>query len=84
MGGGFEMAHARCTNCGCYRSPVIEAPGLFDAPLPFPTIDDPFAAFHRRSREREARAVATQVVGAERRLRTTFTNNALKWRPPHD
>lgn len=75
-----EMPHARCRNCGCFREPVRE-PGLFDAPLPVPSVDDRFAAFHRESQRREAQARrrgVTRAIGAERQARYEFTHEALR------
>ena len=74
------MPHARCRNCGCFREPVRD-PGLFDAPLPVPSVSDPFAAFHRESRAREAQARkrgVTRQIGAERQARRDFTHRYLK------
>lgn len=74
------MPWARCRNCGCFREPVRDA-DLFDAPLPVPAVNDPFAAFHRESRRREAAAQsrgADRLVGQERKARRTFTLNALR------
>ena len=81
-------AHARCTNCGCFRAPVPVVPqgDLFGTVLPFPTIEDPFSAFHRQSREREAQAARhrrDRDVGAERQARRTFTLQALAKAPGH-
>lgn len=75
------MPNPHCPKCGSFRSPVPPVTGLFDSALPFPSIDDPFARFHRESREREAKAVRRGVcreVGAERRRRVEFTIQALK------
>lgn len=75
------MAHARCKNCGCFREPVRDA-DLFDAPLPVPSVSDPFGQFIRESQRREAQARrrgVTRLVGAERRNRYAFTHQAL-WR----
>ena len=74
--------HARCTNCGCFRAPVPVVPqgDLFGTVLPFPSIEDPFSAFHRRSRERETVAKLNRhdrAVGAERQARRAFTLQAL-------
>ena len=74
--------HARCTNCGCFRAPVPVVPqgDLFGTVLPFPTMEDPFSSFHRRSREREALAASARhdrAVGAERQARRDFTHRAL-------
>lgn len=74
--------HARCTNCGCFRAPVPVVPqgDLFGTVLPFPSVEDPFAAFHRRSRDREALAARQRRdrdVGAERQARRDFTLQAL-------
>lgn len=74
------MPWARCRNCGCFREPVRDA-DLFDAPLPFLGVDDPFTAFHRESQERERAAAARgadRAVGRERKARLAFTTNALR------
>lgn len=71
------MPHARCRNCGCFREPVRDA-DLFDAPLPVPSVTDPFAAFHRESQARERKATATRQIGAERRARYDFTHASLR------
>lgn len=76
------MPWARCRNCGCFREPVRDA-DLFDAPLPMPAADDDFAAFHRRSQQRERDAAARgadRQVGQERKARHDFTLNALRGR----
>lgn len=73
------MPVVRCTNCGCFREPVRDA-DLFDAPLPVPSVSDPFAAFHRESQRREAQARKrgfTRQIGAERQARYQFTHSAL-------
>jgi hypothetical protein len=73
------MPVVRCANCGCFREPVRDA-DLFDAPLPVPSVSDPFAAFHRESHRRERAARkrgVTREIGAERRLRSAFTHQAL-------
>lgn len=75
--------HARCTNCGCFRAPVptVLQGDLFGTVLPFPSAEDPFAGFHRRSREREALAAAgrhDRAVGAERQARRAFTLQCLQ------
>lgn len=74
------MPHARCRNCGCFREPVRDA-DLFDAPLPVPSVSDPFSAFHRDSQRREAEARkrgVTRQIGAERQVRREFTHASLK------
>lgn len=75
------MAHARCTNCGCFRPPVVDTPDLFDAPLPFPAADDPFLRVIRESQRRERKAAAARRdrdVGAERQARRAFTLRCLQ------
>lgn len=71
--------HSRCANCGCFREPVRDR-DLFDAPLPVPSVNDPWAAFIRESQRREAlarRRGVTREIGAERRARSAFTHQAL-------
>lgn len=75
------MAHARCTNCGCFRPPVVDTPDLFDAPLPFPAADDPFLRVIRESQRRERQFVRRQhkqAIGAERQARRAFTLRCLQ------
>jgi hypothetical protein len=74
------VPHARCQRCGCFREPVRDR-GLFDAPLPVPSVKDPWAAFIRDSQRREAEARkrgVTRQIGAERRARRDFTHASLR------
>lgn len=80
--------HARCSNCGCFRIPVpaVAQGDLFGTVLPFPTATDPFAVFHRQSRDREALAARLRRdrdVGAERQARRNFTLRALAHNSGH-
>lgn len=72
-----------CPKCGSYQSPRPEQADLFmsRAGLPVPPSNDAFAQYHAASRQREAEAkrrAVCRAVGAERRARIEFTNQALR------
>lgn len=74
------MDQRHCPRCGGFLTTCTPEPSLFDTHLPFPSVDDRFAAFHRESQRREASARkrgVTRQIGAERRARSAFTHQAL-------